>query len=51
VLVLPEAEDVEVQIDPNDLRVDVFRSSGPAASRSTPPTPRCGITHLPPARS
>src|SRR3954465_2332706 len=28
VLVLPEAEDVDVQIDPNDLRVDVFRSSG-----------------------
>ena len=29
VLVLPEAEDVEVTIDPNDLRIDVFRSSGP----------------------
>ena len=29
VLVLPEAEDVEVVIDPNDLRIDVFRSSGP----------------------
>ena len=29
VLVLPEAEDVEVHIDPNDLRIDVYRSSGP----------------------
>ena len=29
VLVTPEAEDVDVQIDPNDLRIDVYRSSGP----------------------
>ena len=29
VAVLPEAEDVDVQIDPNDLQVDVYRSSGP----------------------
>ena len=29
VAVLPEAEEVEVQIDPNDLQVDVYRSSGP----------------------
>ena len=29
VLVLPEAEEVDVTIDPNDLRIDVFRSSGP----------------------
>src|SRR5690606_13505236 len=29
VLVLPEAEEVEVTIDPNDLRIDVYRSSGP----------------------
>jgi peptide chain release factor 1 len=29
VAVLPEAEDVDVQIDPNDLQIDVYRSSGP----------------------
>jgi peptide chain release factor 1 len=40
VAVLPEAEDVDVQIDDKDLRIDVYRSSGPAASRSTRPTAR-----------
>ena len=29
VAVLPAAEDVDVEVDPNDLRIDVFRSSGP----------------------
>ena len=29
VAVLPEAEDVDIQIDPNDLQIDVYRSSGP----------------------
>ena len=33
VMVLPEAEEIEVTIDPADLRVDVFRSTGPAGSR------------------
>ena len=42
VAVLPEAEDVDVQIDSGDLQIDVYRSSGPGGSRSTRPTPRCG---------
>ena len=42
VAVLPEAEEVEVEIDPNDLQVDVYRSSGPGASTSTRPTPPSG---------
>ena len=31
VAVMPEAEDVEVQIDPSDLKIDVYRSTGPGA--------------------
>jgi hypothetical protein len=42
VLVLPEAEEVDVTVDPNELRIDVFRSSARAANRSTPPTRRSG---------
>jgi len=30
---MPEAEEVEVNIDPNDLKIDVYRSTGRAASR------------------
>ena len=37
VAVLPEAEEVDVFIDPNDIRVDVFRSSAPEARASIPP--------------
>ena len=39
VAILPEAEEVDVDIDLADLRVDVFRSSGPGGRASTPPTP------------
>jgi len=47
VAVLPEAEDVDVQIDPNDLEIDVYRSSGPGGQSVNTTDSAVRITHKP----
>jgi peptide chain release factor 1 len=47
VAVLPEAEDVDVHVDPNDLQIDVYRSSGPGGQSVNTTDSAVRITHKP----
>ncbi len=47
VTVLPEAEEIDVDIDPNDLKVDVYRSTGPGGQSVNTTDSAVRITHLP----
>ncbi len=47
VAILPEAEEVDVDVDPNDLKIEVYRSTGPGGQSVNTTDSAVRITHLP----